>query len=133
MSSSFYVENGVGKRVVDAINLFSGNHGWSAKIQHEIHPQMQLPQHGDEWWIADATKKGYVIITCDLGIVRTPTERQAAEDVRARIIGFARANYSGWQMIAALSHHWAAVEKQLGEPGPWFLKIYPGTTAPTLI
>jgi hypothetical protein len=65
---TFYVENGVGKRMAEAINLFTDSHNCGAIVQHVVHPQTQLPQHGDEWWIADATKLGYVIITGDLGI-----------------------------------------------------------------
>jgi len=42
-TTRFYVENGVGRRVADAINLFTANHDCNATIQHAIHPQMQLP------------------------------------------------------------------------------------------
>lgn len=126
----FYVENGVGRRVVDAINLFTANHGCEAVIQHEIHPQMQLPQHGDEWWIEDATKAGYVILTGDLGIFRTQTERDTVERTKARIIGYARADYTAWRMLAGLTSHWDRITEQLAKPGPWIFKIYAGPTAP---
>lgn len=122
----FYVENGVGRRVVEAINLFTANHACEAVIQHEIHPQMQLPQHGDEWWIEEATKAGYVIITGDLAIFRTPTECETVERAQARIIGYARADYTAWQMLAGLSR----IVEQLAKPGPWILKVYAGPTAP---
>jgi hypothetical protein len=131
--TQFYVENGVGRRVVDAINLFTANHGCSAVIQHAVHPQMQLPQQGDEWWITDATACGYVIITGDLGIVRTDTERETVERAQARIIGYARADYTAWQMLAALASHWSRIVEQLEKPGPWILKIYPGPTSPVLM
>src|SRR4051794_40705857 len=97
--TQFYVENGVGKRVTDAINLFTANHGCSAVVQHAIHPQMQLPQQGDEWWIEDATTHGFVIITGDLGIFRTASERATVERTDARIIGYARADYTAWEML----------------------------------
>ena len=129
----FYVENGVGRRVVAAINLFTDNHACEAVIQHEIHPQMQLPQHGDEWWIEEATKAGYVILTGDLGIFHTPTERETVERAQTRIIGYARADYTAWQMLAGLTSHWNRIVEQLAKPGPWILKIYPGPTAPVLM
>jgi hypothetical protein len=125
----FYVENGVGRRVTDAINLFTANHGCEAIVQHDVHPQMQIPQQGDEWWIEDATKQGYVIVTGDLGIFRTASERATVERTGARIIGYARASYTGWQKLAGLTSHWGRILDQLEQPGPWILKIYAGPTA----
>jgi hypothetical protein len=129
----FYVENGVGRRVAETINLFTSNHGCQAMVQHDVHPQMQLPQQGDEWWIEDATTKGYVILTGDLGIFRTASERATVERTQARIIGYARASYTGWQKVAGLTSHWEAVTAQLERPGPWILKIYAGPTSPVLM
>lgn len=131
--TQFYVENGVGKRVAQAINLFTSNHGCSATVQHEVHPQMQLPQNGDEWWIEDATKMDYVIVTGDLAIFRTESERQTVERVGARIIGYARADYTGWEKLAGITSHWPRIVQQLEQPGPWILKIYKGPTAPVLM
>ena len=131
--AQFYVENGVGKRVTEAINLFSSNHGCTAVVQHEVHPQMQLPQHGDEWWIEDATKRGFGIITGDLGIFRTKSERDTVVRASAQIIGFARADYTAWQMLAGLTSHWNRILEQLGLPGPWILKIYAGPTSPVVM
>ena len=128
-----YVENGVGRRVVQAINLFTQNHGCVAAVQHEIHPQMQLPQHGDEWWIEEAAADGYIILTGDLGIFRSSSERQTVERTAARIVGYARADYTGWQKVAALAGHWGRIEDQLAEAGPWILRVYAGTTAPKLL
>jgi hypothetical protein len=44
-----YVENGVGRSIAQAINLFTPKHDVHALFQHEIHPGMQRPQKGDEW------------------------------------------------------------------------------------
>lgn len=129
----FYVENGIGKKIVQTINLFTENHGCEAVIQHSVHPQMQLPQQGDEWWIEDATKQGYVIVTGDLGIFRTASERATVERAKARIIGYARANYTGWQKLAGLTSHWTRVVEQLEQPGPWILKVYAGPTQAVLL
>ena len=129
----FYVENGVGRRVTDAINLFTGNHGCAAIVQHELHPQMQLPQQGDEWWIEDATKQGFVILTGDVAIFRTMTERETVERTGARIIGFARADYTAWEMLGGLIAHWRRILEQLEQPGPWILKVYTGATSPVLL
>jgi hypothetical protein len=124
----FYVENGIGKKLVEVINLFTANHGCEAVVQHEVHPQMQIPQHGDEWWIEEATKQGFVIVTGDLGIFRTESERATVIRTKARIIGYARANYTGWEQLAGFTQHWNRIEEQLAEPGPWILRIYKGPT-----
>jgi hypothetical protein len=129
----FYVENGVGRKVTDAVNLFTPNHSCSAIFQHDLHPQMQFPQQGDEWWIEDVTEQGLVILTGDLGIFRTESELGTVERTRARIIGYARATYTGWQKLAGLTSHWQRIEEQLEEQGPWILKIYAGPTPPVLM
>lgn len=133
MSVRLYVENGVGRRVAQAINLFTQNHGCVAAMQHDIHPQMQIPQHGDEWWIDDATNAGYVILTGDLGIFRSASERATVEHTAARIIGYARADYTGWQKVAGIASHWSRIEEQLEDAGPWILQIYAGPTTPKLL
>ena len=113
----FYVENGIGRRIAETINLFTSNHGCEAVVQHDEHPQMQFPQQGDEWWIAEATKRGFVIITGDLAIFRTASERATVIRVQARIITFARADYTGWEKLAALTVHWPRIREQLQIPG----------------
>ena len=48
MISQIYVENGVGRAAMDAINLFTVGHGVTAVWQHDVHPDMQRKQYGDE-------------------------------------------------------------------------------------
>jgi hypothetical protein len=55
--SEIYVENGVGRAVMDAINLLTPKHRVTAVWQHDIHPEMQRKQKGDEWWIADIASR----------------------------------------------------------------------------
>lgn len=133
MATRLYVENGVGRRVVEAINLFTQNHGCVATMQHDLHPQMQIPQHGDEWWIEEAAAEGYVILTDDLGIFRSASERATVARTAARIIGYARADTTGWQKVGGLASHWNRIEEQLQEPGPWILQVYAGPTTAKLL
>jgi hypothetical protein len=53
-----YVENGVGRALTETINRFTNNHGITAVFQHDVHPEMQRPQRGDEWWIEDIAARG---------------------------------------------------------------------------
>lgn len=99
-----------------AINLFTPNHGCEATVQHELHPQMQLPQQGDEWWIEDATKQGFVILPGDVAIFRTTTKRETVERTGARIIGYARADYTAWEMLGGLISH--CVESSISSASP---------------
>ena len=63
------VENSVGRALTDTINRFTRNHGVTAHFQHDIHPEMQRPQTGDEWWIADITARGMANLTQDAAIL----------------------------------------------------------------
>lgn len=128
-----YVENGVGRAVTKAFNLFTTHHGWQADFQHDIHPQMQMPQVDDVWWIEEVTNAGYAVRTCDLAIVSTEIELEAVRRVGARIVGFANAQYTNWQMLRALTTHWEAIEEHLNRGGPLALKIYAGPTTPVLL
>ena len=127
-----YVENGVGRRVVNAFNLFNEVHGWGAVFQDDIHPAAQRRQRGDEWWIEDATRQGYSLVTKDLAIFDTASELDIVRAAHARVIGFARAQYTAWEMIGGLAFHWDEIAVQLDQPGPWLLTVYRGPTAPRL-
>jgi hypothetical protein len=128
-----YVENGVGRAVTKAFNLFTHHHGWEAHFQHDIHPQMQLPQEDDVWWIEEVTKAGYAILTCDMAIVTTEIEMEAVRRVNGRIVGFANAQYTNWQMMRALTTHWETIEEHLSRGGPLAIKIYAGPTTPVAL
>lgn len=86
----FYVENNVGRRFCDAFNEFSGNHQWGAMLQADLHPNMQLPQVGDEWWLEQIAKDGYALLTCDMAIVSGGSEREAVRQSGLRFVGFAK-------------------------------------------
>lgn len=119
MRHTIYVENGVGKKIAEAINLFTApNHDIQAAWQHDVHPRMQRPQMGDEWWIKDVAGKGMVILTQDCAILDGDSERQAAMDSRARIIAPGNAKYPVWDKLRCLAVQWAAVEELINEEGP---------------
>jgi hypothetical protein len=121
-----YVENNVGRAVMDAINLFTPKHGVTAVWQHDVHPQMQRKQKGDEWWIEDIAKKGMAVLTQDrtiLGIEELAQgivtgERQAVIDSRAHVIALGSAGYSTWNKLRCVVNHWDLVDTLLTEEGP---------------
>jgi hypothetical protein len=49
VTGTLYVENNVARALPDEINLFTHNHGWTTVWHHDIHPEMQRRQYGDEW------------------------------------------------------------------------------------
>lgn len=126
MIDRLYVENNVGHSVMEAINLFTPKHGVTAVWQHDIHPQMQRTQKGDEWWIKDIARRDMAVLTQDstlLGIKqaaegRTTSERQAVIDSKAHVIAFGQAKYSDWDKLRCLLNHWDAVGQMLEEAGP---------------
>jgi hypothetical protein len=95
-----------------------------------IHPGMQRAQRGDEWWIEDIAAKGSAILTCDLAIVTTESEREAVRRSRARLVGFARGDYDAWEQMRAITRHWDAVVPELEQGGPVIIKVYAGSTPP---
>jgi hypothetical protein len=121
-----YVENGVGRSVMEAINLFTPKHGVTAVWQHDIHPQMQRKQYGDEWWIEDIAGQGMAILTQDTAILGAAEarqgvitgERKAIVDHRAHVIALGNAKYSTWHKLRCVVQHWDLIEEMLGEPGP---------------
>ncbi len=126
MITKLYVENGVGRAVMDAINLFTPKHHVEALWQNDIHPQMQRKQEGDEWWIKDIAKRGMAVLTQDrtiLGIVlaeqgEITSERQAVIDSRAHVIAFGNADYSTWDKLRCVVNHWDVIDAMLRRDGP---------------
>jgi len=128
----FYVENNVGRRFCTAFNQFSHNHDWGAQFQNDIHPGMQRPQHGDEWWIEEIAKMGYALLTCDMAIVSGEAEREAVRASGLRFVGFANGEYDGWTQLTAIGRHWDALKEELVVPGPVTIKVYVGGTPPVV-
>ncbi len=126
MIRDLYVENSVGRAVTETINRFTHNHGVTAHFQHDVHPEMQRPQEGDEWWIADIAARGMAILTQDGAIlgIRQQTqgiitaERQAVTDHQAHVFALGDAKYTVWQKLRCVTTHWDRLDTLLGEAGP---------------
>jgi hypothetical protein len=124
--SRLYVENNVGRAVMEAINLFTPKHGVTAVWQHDIHPQMQRKQKGDEWWIEDIAARGMAVLTQDrtiLGIDEfgqgvVTGERQAVIDSKAHVVALGNARYSTWDKLRCVVNHWDAIDALLNSAGP---------------
>lgn len=127
MIRDLYVENSVGRDLTDTINRFTRNHGVTAHFQHDIHPQMQRPQNGDEWWIEDIAARGMAILTQDAAILGirqkrqqgiATVERQAIIGNAAHVLAFGDAKYTQWQKLRCLLAHWDAITNVLDASGP---------------
>jgi hypothetical protein len=121
-----YIENSVGRAVTETINCFTHNHGVTAHFQHDVHPEMQRPQQGDEWWIADIAGRGMVILTQDAAILGIrqeaqgviTAERRAVIDNSAHVFALGDAKYTVWQKLRCVTTHWDRIDALLGQPGP---------------
>jgi hypothetical protein len=127
-----YVENNVGVAFTNAFNEFQRSHGWGAAFQNHIHPGMQRPQKGDEWWIEEIAKNGYALITCDMAITESESEREAVKRSGLRFAGFASAQYDGWEQMRAVATHWEALAREFEQDGPVIVKLYKGPTPPVV-
>ncbi len=124
MKHELYVENGVGRSIAKAINLFTPKHDVRAVFQADVHPEMQRPQKGDEWWIKDITKRGMTILTQDRVILSLDGERQTVIDSAARVVALGNAQYDTWQKLRCLVTHWDEVELVLRGDGPAGLTLW---------
>jgi hypothetical protein len=124
VSTKLYVENGVGRSIAQAINLFTPKHGVEAVFQHDIHPDMQRPQLGDEWWIKDITARGMAILTQDCVILDRKGERQTVVESAARVVALGNAQYDVWQKLRCLVTHWEAIDALLRADGPAALTLW---------
>ena len=126
-----YIENSVGRGVVEAFNKFTKHHLWTATFQHDVHPEMQKRQEeGDCWWIEDVTRRGFAIVSCDLAIAENEGERACVQEVGAQVIGYANADYHRWDMMRGLCRHWLSIERHLRQDCPLILKVWIGQKAP---
>jgi hypothetical protein len=124
--SEIYVENGVGWEVMETINRFEGSHGVRAVWQHDVHPEMQRKQYGDEWWIEDVAAQGRAILTQDSGLLGIKQkaqgiitgERQAIIDHKAHVLALGNSKYSVWDKMRCVARHWEMIARLLSEPGP---------------
>lgn len=119
-----YVENGVGRSIAEAINLFTPKHDVEAVFQHDVHPAMQRPQKGDEWWIKDITARDMAILTQDRVILDPKGERQTVIESGARVVALGSAQYDVWQKLRCLVTHWEAVDGLLRRDGPVALTLW---------
>jgi hypothetical protein len=130
--TDLYVENNVGRAVLEAINLFTAKHGVTAVWQHDIHPQMQRRQFGDEWWIEDIASRGMAVLTQDSTLLGsaaakqgvTTGERQAVIDSQAHVVALGNAKYSSWDKLRCLLNHWDAIDRLLRDDGPAAVTLY---------
>lgn len=124
MTSEIYVENGVGKAVLEALNLFKEKHHIDAVWQNDVHPEMQRTQFGDEWWIRDIAGRGMAILTQDRAILDDPDERRAVIESSAKIIALGKADYSTWDKLRCIMRHWDEVDALLRAPGPQAVTLW---------
>jgi PIN like domain len=125
-----YVENNVGVAFTEAFNKFSDTHQWGAQFQNWVHPNMQRAQTGDEWWLKQIAGLGYALLTCDLAITESESERDVVRQSGLRYAGFASAQYDGWTQMRAVATHWEALAREFEQGGPVIVKLYKGSTAP---
>lgn len=124
MITEIYVENGVGRDVLRGLNVFTSRHGVTACFQHDVHPEMQRRQFGDEWWIRDIAGRGMAILTQDCAILRNEGERSAVADSGAKVIALGKAEYSSWMKMRCLAIHWTPIEEALTADGACAVTVH---------
>ncbi len=64
----------------------------------------------DAEWILDVAKRGWVILTKDQAILRTPVEIEALRTARAKYVCLSAKGLSGPQQAECFAAHWKTIE-----------------------
>ena len=126
MITTIYVENGVGREVTDALNVFRPPldprarpvQRVNAEFQADVHKQMQRRQKGDDWWIRDVASRGMAILTQDRAILDDVDERQAITASSAIVFALAKGDYTVWDKFRCVARNWSIISETLAESGP---------------
>jgi len=117
----FFIDRGVGSRIVpDGLRAA----GWAVVTMDERYGVQHSQAVDDPDWIADASRRGEVLITKDRNVAKRPFEAEAIADAQARVLVIASANITGGESLDHLLANEARIELAADQPRPWVLGVY---------
>jgi hypothetical protein len=92
----------------------------AAGIEVRTYPDLYPhdPAVPDERWILDVAARGWVILTKDKAIRRTPAEIDALRRASARYVCLSAKGMVGADQAACLLHHWRTVDSLVASKAP---------------
>ena len=117
----FFVDRGLGARIVPSLLRAAG---WRLTTMDERYGVRGSESVADQDWIADAARRGEVMVCKDLAIARNPLEAEAVHAWNARVLGLANANMTGPQAAAVLLSHGDAIVAMVQRAaGPYVVSV----------
>jgi hypothetical protein len=82
------------------------------------------PKVEDRVWIPQVTARGWVILTKDKAIRRTPVEIEALRNANARYVCLSAGNMRGDEQAACLIAHWRTIDSVVvSKPVPLIVSV----------
>jgi predicted nuclease of predicted toxin-antitoxin system len=113
----FFVDRSLGKHhVADALRKL----GAIVEV-HDDHFAIDAP---DAEWIAEVSRRGWVVLTKDQRIRHRPLERAVVVASGARLLALTRGNLSGTEMATVFAQHLAKMRRVVhGTPAPFIASV----------
>jgi hypothetical protein len=82
------------------------------------------PKVPDHVWIPEVAARGWVVLTKDKNIRRSPVEIEAIRLAKARYVCLSAANMRGDEQAACLLHHWKTIDSVVAnKPVPLIVTV----------
>jgi hypothetical protein len=101
----YWVDRSLGKDIVPTALRAAGV---NVTTYAELYPHD--PKVEDHVWIPEVTGRGWVILTKDKAIRRTPVEIEVLRNANARYVCLSAGNMRGDEQAACLIEHWRTVD-----------------------
>lgn len=113
----FFVDRSLGKRhVVDALRKLGA--------MVEVHDDHFATDATDAMWIAEVSRRGWVVLTKDQRIRHRPLERAVVIASGAKLFTLTAGNLSGAEMAAVFVRHFSRMSRLAkGEPPPFIALV----------
>ena len=96
--------------------------GIEVRTYTELYPNdTKVPDHK---WIPEVTARGWVVLTKDKNIRRSPVEVQALRNAKARYVCLSATNMRGDEQAACLLEHWKTIDSVVAsKPVPLIVTV----------
>lgn len=98
--------------------------GYNVHTMADVYPGGEDERVTDARWIADANEAGWVALTKDERIIRSPDEQEALVASRLRVFAIANQHLTGQAMATYFTTNIHRIVQRSRKPGPFVDVIY---------
>lgn len=118
----YWVDRCLGAEIVPGVLRAAGV---DVRTYEQLYPDD--PRVADHVWIPEVAARGWVILTKDKNIRRSPVEIAAIQNARARYVCLSAARMRGDEQAACLLEHWNTIESVVRhKPAPLIVTVTRG-------